>query len=183
MTKKRNNSRISTFGAKRGRLACLFKLGSPDRAGSQDPELCTDIAEILASYLASPLPLDATWRKRLPTGLADLCHTSTMLSGGTIRSLLQDPQTDIVLIQSLKRYTKDLSQKTKNKADHDAITTLYFAAIAHALIHHGILITKYSYSELAERFHSLSESDWVTVELAELFRQSGIICRQHQESL
>ena len=176
MARSNNNKRFTTFGARRDKLAGLLKLGSFKEDPSQARCHNKRIGECLHDYLQNPLPLDESWRDRLPAALVDLCPTTTMLSGGTIAALLQNPQTDHVLMETLKGYMKNLSQQAESRADHDAATILYFGAIAHALVYSGLCLSQYSFEELKERFQMLSESEWITAELRTLFERATREC-------
>ena len=63
-----------------------------------------------------------------------------------------------------------------SKAQGAAATTLYYGAIASALVHHRKKITQGSYQNLDESLALLGTKTWMVEELRELFSQARRIC-------
>ena len=59
-------------------------------------------------------------------------------------------------------------------------TTIYYAAIAAALVHHDERITKYSWETLAERFSLLAQRMWIDQDIRDLFARAAGLCREKE---
>ena len=81
-------------------------------------------------------------------------------------------------MEKLKEYSKSLSETAKTEVETDAALVLYYAAIAHGLIHHHIKISRFSYHSLIESFDSLTEKDWIDPECQTLFNKAIEHCKQ-----
>ncbi len=59
-------------------------------------------------------------------------------------------------------------------------TTVYYAAIAAALVHHGQRISQYSCGSLGQRFSLLAERTWIDADVRKLFAQAAGLCREKE---
>ena len=100
-----------------------------------------------------------------------------MLSGDRVGKLLQDSKTELALIRTIKDHGRRVSSNVRSEAEHQAGNTVYFAAIAHALVFHGIRITTLSYADLQKSFDSLTQQDWIPRWLIELFGRASTACK------
>jgi len=94
-----------------------------------------------------------------------------------IGKLLQDPKTDTAVIRMVKDYGRTLSTRAKSEAEHQAANTVYYAAIAHALVFHKLKITNFSYGDLQSSFSRLSQEKWITKGLVDLFAKASEHCK------
>ncbi len=138
----------TTFGLDPERVQRLFDIGRDVENVGGKLSRNQRKAEILRRRLSEALPLDESQIDMLPAILGQLCHTIGLLAGETILALLQNPSTDISIIERTKRYGKDLSARAESSAEHEVATTIYYAAIASALAYHDLKITKFSYKKL-----------------------------------
>ena len=168
----------TTFGIEPENLRSLFNIGKD--ASKEDVKKGDNQKknEILHSLLRQTLPLEKNQMDMLPAALGKLCHTIGLLAGETIFDLLQNPSTDISIIDRIKKYSKELSANTESKINHDAATAIYYAAIAHALVFHDQKITKFSYKKLETSFSRLVKEKWITRDLSVLFK---IACKYSKE--
>jgi hypothetical protein len=98
----------------------------------------------------------------------------------TIEELLLDRQTDLAVIRAVRDYAKAKAAGESSEASHAAMTTIYFAATASALVHHGERITTYPYDALATSFRRLLTKTWMPEALVDMLRKAAAICRQRQ---
>jgi len=168
----------TTSGVSPRRLARLLALGV--QHGSNNPGGGRTPAGVLQEILDTQLPLDST----LPNSLAAVLNWTSdeVLSAGgrTIRELLLDPETHLVVIKTLKDYGKGLVRRAGPNAKETAATVIYYAAIASALVFHGRRITQHSYRTLYEAYTELRRRSWVPSELKDLFEKARRICRERK---
>jgi len=91
--------------------------------------------------------------------------------------LVQNPQTDISAIQRIKNFAKESGAAATSKVEGDVLLVLYYAAIASALLLHGMKITKHSWADLAQFFRSLAKKEWVLPELKAFFLKAHEHCK------
>ena len=134
-------------------------------------------ADVLSDRLGDTLPLFYSTEQRPSSRLKRLGQTIAALAGEPIGKLLQDPKTDITITRMTKDYGRKLSTNATSEAEHHAANTIYYAAIAHALVRGGLKITKLSYEDLLESFCQLSKEDWIPKSLRDLFGEASEYCK------
>jgi hypothetical protein len=172
----------TTFGLSSKTLARLLRLGS--QAPQMEVELDDDQlkAEILHDRLAETLPLcdlqaDPTSRRQ-----TRMSGTIGVLGGESIGALLLAPRTDIDILKRIKDRGRKLSETAKSGPEHHVANTIYYAAIASALVHHGSRVTTHSYANLRKSFGRLAQEHWISQTLAELFGKAEQACRNQPQS-
>lgn len=133
--------------------------------------------DLLSDRLGDTLPLYYSTEQRPASKLRRLGQTIAALAGEPIGKLLQDPKTDVATIRMTKDYGRKLSANAKTEAEHHTANTIYYAAIAHALVRHDLKITKLSYEDLIESFCQLSKEDWIPKSLRDLFVEALEYCK------
>lgn len=134
----------TTSGLAPGQLARLLALGVDKLAASPAPP---DEADALRRLLASPADTTAT----------------------TAGHALEDPATEPALIERIKRQAKDQARTADRPAERAAATAVYYAAIAHALLHQGRRISRHSPETLNASFADLEGRPWMPPALRRLF--------------
>ena len=172
----------TAIGVKPEQLQRLFHIGRDTKKPEKKMSDKQKKAEMLRRWLSHTLPLDKSQADMLPDLLGQLCHTMGVLAGETIFSLLRSPSTDVVLIERIKQYGKELSSRAESKAEHEAATALYYAAIAHAMVFHDERITRFSYKKLQNSFSRLAKEKWISKELSVLFKIAGKYCKEKVKS-
>jgi hypothetical protein len=99
----------------------------------------------------------------------------------SLREALLDPECSMPLLQAIKDHSKRLSAMVTSGSETLVTTTIYYAAIAAALVHHGQRITKYSSENLAERFSLLAQRAWIDGDVRWLFAQAAEVCRKKEK--
>ena len=168
----------STYGLRLDQMADLFALGAddPDPAvgGGDD----TTLRELLHEQLTCTAPKGSLLLDTLAMMIAPLEGGAGALNDRTLSETLLSPQSDLSLIQAIKDCSKALSCTLDSQAETALARTVYFAAIASALLHHDTKITQSSYETLAESLTMLIEKQWMVPELIELFAQARQVCQR-----
>ena len=167
----------STYGMRLDQMKSLFFMGAEEPDRTEKEEDNERMASLLQEQLTRPLPrgsllLDALFMMLDRQG----CDTRP-LAGRSLAQVLLDPQSEIDLLESVKNCSKELSSALESEAESALATTLYFAALACALVYHHQKITEMSGEKLAESFASLTEKKWIAPDLVELFSRARRICQ------
>jgi hypothetical protein len=96
--------------------------------------------------------------------------------------VLLSPESDTHLLETLKERGKTLSAGSVSSYERATATTIYYAAIASALLHHGRKISRHSYDTLARSFFQLSAKRWMPSELKSLFDRAIETCGNRREA-
>jgi len=169
------NDHSTTFDLDKSKLSALLKIGLKARLA--DPGKGADKSDLWSERLGKLLPLESAELQMLPSILTDYCQRLGLLSQKTIGMLLQDPDTDLAIIKVIKKYAKRLSRKRQAKEPRMIASTLYYAAIAHALVHHHKRITVLDYQSLTRTFQRIRKFDWLPRPYIQLFTQAQKQCR------
>jgi len=166
----------STFGLRLDQMASLFSMsvGEPDPSDEEGER--EQMAALLQEQLASALVKRSLLFDTLVMMLDQQGHDTRFLAGTSLGEVLLSPQSDVALLQGIKNCGKKLSERLDSQAESALATTLYFAALASALVHHDRKITQHSYEKLDESFALLIEKRWMDQGLAELFSRARRIC-------
>ena len=172
LSRRHERGRLVTSTATNGvdpkRLAPLLSLGIERQSE----------AELLQDRLGSPLPLDSDQAGPLSTMTRDLCESLASVAGRTLGQVLLDRNTDITVIEAIKAYAKRLAHRREPKTEQSVAVTVYFAAIANALLFHDKKLTKHSYGSLALYLTILIDKEWMLPSLGDLLVQAREICRE-----
>lgn len=169
----------STAGLGADQLARLMRIGEDaDRSrGQVDPGQLT--AELLSEHLAGTLPLGSTTIDALPLVLGQVCPELARMHGRRLGEVLLDATTDLAVIEEIKDYGRRLADREsarRNRGpEHAAAVSIYYAAIAAALVSHGQKITSFSFKKLAEAMEELAVKPWMTSEWRDFLRRAGNI--------
>jgi len=164
----------STFGLGSDRLAQLFGIGGDEPPAQSSASESDKKAELLHDILAEAVPLFDSIQDKPD----DFKQTIDALSGESVGKLLLDPETNIALIRKIKDYARRLSGRAESQARRYVSNTIYYGAIANALVFHEVLITKFSKAELAESFQKLTNQQWIPEYLGCLFEEGLRRCQK-----
>ena len=171
----------TTHGLGPQQLARLLAIGLRAHHSQGNPGNSQTPADVLQNILDRELPLDPASPNSLPTVLNWTSDEVLSAAGRTIRDLLLNPQTHLVVVRTLKDYGKGLVRRAGSGAKETAATVIYYAAIASALVFHGRKITRHSYGTLYEAYTELGKKTWIPSELKDLFGRAHAICRQRKQ--
>jgi len=158
----------------------LLKLGLSDSEVTphQDPE--NKRKELLSDMLHSKLPADKMLMKELPILVKSLSDELEAISGFSVRDCLFNPETKAGVLRHVKDYARDSGHSAYDKAQGEVAKVIYFAAIAAALLFHGVKISGHSYQDLKSSFGLCSQQNWIPNDLKEFFIEAKDICKRKQ---
>ncbi len=146
---------------------------------SLDADLDTDkgspaevASQLLDAHLAGTLPLDTSVVDELPVLLGKLTGGATPSLG----EVLMDANAPLDTIRKIRKHAKAMATRQSSEAQQAVATTIYFAAIANALVFHDRKLTTYSYAALETSLRDLIEKPWMTTDLITLFEQAHKVC-------
>jgi hypothetical protein len=97
--------------------------------------------------------------------LAEVCRQS-------LCEVLMNPATTVGTLNAIKESAK----KSASLGERQIAVTIYFAAIASALVFHDQKISTSCYASLQRSFCELAEKPWMPLEFASLFVRASTIC-------
>ena len=106
------------------------------------------------------------------TILDDLKRQMQVYAGCSIGEILADPNSNLILIKEIKEHHKLKANAASSKAEQHIATAVYFAAIAHAILHHGAQISEHSPEYLTNSLISLEKKKWITPDIRSLYDQA-----------
>ena len=136
-------------------------------------------AELLQDFLAENLPVESP-KSNLSEQLTTLCKISGIASEESVRDLLTYPKTDVRLLRMIRDNYKKKSKCTDPEVEQVA-TTIYYAAIAYALVVHNIKITKFSLKNLQNAFSLLINTKWIPPVLSSIFVKACDYCQSNSD--
>lgn len=174
----KKESPTSGFGP--DKLYHLLRICSQSDPAEEKIDADQKKAELLQDFLAEALPVE------LPAGhlskeLTTLCQISGIASEESVRDMLRNPKTDVNLLRRIRDCFKKRTKNTDLETEQ-AATTVYYAAIAYALVVHNLKITKFSYEDLFNAFSLLVDTKWIPQALSGLFEKACEYCRNKTEA-
>ena len=166
------------FGLSPEKLAKVFKIGSSKGQTADRVNKERSKSELLNDWLSAPLPLDQAVAESLPMLFGRMYQELRPFAGESIGDMLLKPKATISMVQRVKDYSKKLVTSAKSEAEHDVAATVYYVAIASALVFHGKRITRFSYEDLKDSFTTLSKNSWLTAEVAHLLQKACELCQR-----
>jgi hypothetical protein len=174
---------LTASGLSPDKLAQLWNIGSEtDRA---EPEVDQDSkkTELLRDLLAGTLPAQLDKGKARSTEKTHLQSVVSSIADKPIERLIQNSGTDVALLRRVKDHGKRLSDNAESKAQYHVANTVYYAAIASALVFHDKRITKFSYKDLGKYFRRLDKEKWIPEALRGLLSRAAEYCQMRQSRL
>jgi len=167
----------STFGLRLDQLADLFAVAAEDQAPTEADRADEPLAEMLRRQLTQVMPGNSLLFPAASGVSANQRYDVTSLAGRSLLQVLFSPESSISQLQVVKEASKRLTTTSVSEAERAVATTIYHAAIARCLVHHGKKITQHSYNKLDESFALLIEKKWMASELVKLFSDARRICK------
>ncbi len=169
----------TTFGLNADKIVRFLKMGMEDELAKPECENDTNLsrANLLRDLLKDVLPAEAEAIKGTSVLLRYFYREFLPLAGYSLGDLLNCPATDISVIKQIKNHAKELSAKGDSEIACETATTLYYGAIASALLFHNRKITQYSFGELNQSFSTISEQEWMSPIISQLIVRARQLCR------
>jgi hypothetical protein len=172
--------KTSTFGLRLDQMQNLFSLGRSDPDPADEEGDNEKMAGLLREQLACALPECSLLFDALVMMMEQQGYDTQPLAGRPLRQVLSGPGSDIGLLRALKECSKTLSCTLDSEVEMALATTIYYAALAAALVHHHEKITQSSYEKLDESFALLIGKKWMVEELVGLFSHAQRICQSRR---
>ncbi|MHC4439717.1 MAG: hypothetical protein ACYS3S_20355 [Planctomycetota bacterium] len=173
------HDKSSTFGLNRKKLSHLWRIGKDIPQQEEGFEEEQRKSDLLQAQLSESLPLEVGMQHLLPDILSAVCRKFKPFIGCSIKDLLLDPETDLLIIKTIKDLHKKRAESAPSGLQQDVTTAVYYAAIASALVYHDIKITKFSYKVLGSTLTEMSQNKWLTTDLKILFGRAHELCSKH----
>jgi hypothetical protein len=170
--------RKSTYGLKPTQLARLLHVSATAAESTDMMSEDQTRSDLLGEYLSRRLSNDLPLREALLAASGQSESQVQSLLDRSLQDALLAPDVDKILLRVIKEHGKKLSSKIASGPENLIGITIYHAAIASALVHHGQRITQYSYETLEKHFTSLAGQKWMVCELRALFMQAAKSCEQ-----
>ena len=169
------NAKKTTFGIDPQRMADMLDMGT----GGDSTDLTPDEAreELLGRRLRGSLPPTQTQAHDLAVIVGEL-RERLPLQGRALGEVILDEETELEILVEIKEYGKALSTATESEVDRDIGLTIYYAAIASAILFGDQRISSYSFGALVEAFAALVDKRWMNPKLARHFAKAGKACRK-----
>jgi hypothetical protein len=169
------NAKKSTFGTDPQRMADMLGEGSGADPGDLTPDEARE--DQLSKRLVRSLPLTETQANDL-AAIAGEFRQRLPLQGRALLEVILDEETELEVFVKIKEYGKALSTATESEVDRDVGLTIYYAAIASAILYSDQAITSYSFGAIADAFGTLIDKPWMYPKLAWHFAKAGNVCRK-----
>jgi hypothetical protein len=163
----------TTFGSSPKGMAALMRIAI---GGDSKDGACQSPGEVLRVRLDGTLPLDAAVVEALPAILGRLSKQLIPLAGRPLGEVLLDQNIDLNAIKTIKDYGKRLTNRHDSDADDAAGVTIYYAAIASALLFHNEKITQHTWAHLDRSFDLLLNKPWMPPEFLRHFAKARKHC-------
>jgi hypothetical protein len=170
------DARKTSYGSDAHGLAEMIGLGA---GGDCDEDMTpTEVREErLGRALRATQPPTPAQARELSL-LAGRLRDAMPLAGRPVGDVLLDPQAELTVLTEIKEHGKADAAAADSEIDRDVGLTVYFAAIAGAILFHGERITSYSYAALADAFSRLVNKRWMHPELARHFAKARRRCKR-----
>ncbi|KPK75658.1 MAG: hypothetical protein AMJ79_10395 [Phycisphaerae bacterium SM23_30] len=165
----------STFGLRLEQLANLMAVGLEQIETDYEDNKDQTAAGLLRICLERCLSDDSALLDYIQVDMERLGRVIGSLPGKSLGELLQNSDTDIGLLQSIKTYYKKLSYSAASETESAIAITIYYAALAGSLVYHKKNISQTSVDMLEQYFALLAEKEWMVPELKKLFTQARTI--------
>jgi hypothetical protein len=173
----------TTLGLSPDQLAGLWNIGSNAEETETPGDSDSKKTELLRDLLSGTLKTHTPKAKSRPKKQAHQKSFSNFLTEASIEELLQNPRTDITVLRQIKEHGKRLSEGAQSRTEYQVANTIYYAAIASALVFHRLRITTFSFEDLQQSFLHLNEESWIPASLRSLFEKAYEYCLMRKETL
>ena len=148
--------KASIHTLKPSQLVDLLSIGA-EADLSESGELISDeqIRDCFASLMQRQIPNDANLVDSILIFLREDDRFGRQVRGRSLSEVLLDAATGLDLLTAIKDYSKKIYQATVSKGEHSIAAAIYYAAIAAALVHHGVKISNHSRQTLKTAFEDL----------------------------
>ena len=135
-------------------------------------------ARLLQEHLGRRLSDAPSFAETLSAGMNRPIAEIQALLDRSVKETLLDSRCDLAVLKAVKDYSKKLSAMVASGPQTLITATIYYAAVASAMLYHSQQISQYTQENLAERFLALTQRSWIDRDLLDLFARAAVTCRQ-----
>jgi len=171
------NREPTTYGLSRKKVVSILQIGSEKEEADQGHSAQENTAELLRDRLAQPF-LSGHNSNSCVSDLSSIpCQAAALIRIDMIGDRLWNAGTTISMLKKLKELGKSLFSEGKSTPQRDVGLTIYYGAIANALVSRDVRITRLPYPELLRSFVALADNEWMHPQLQALFRRAIDYCK------
>ncbi|MFC1783389.1 hypothetical protein ACFL02_07360 [Planctomycetota bacterium] len=170
----------TTFGLRLEQLASLMALGLEGIDTDNENNNDQTVARLLRICLDRCLSDDSALLDSIQVDMERLGRDIGSLPDRSLGEVLQNSDTDIDLLQSIKTYYKKLNYSATTETEKALAITIYHAALAGSMVFYKKNISQLSINMLEQSFTLLAEKKWMASDLKKLFLQARTICLDKQ---
>jgi hypothetical protein len=170
----------TTFGLSRAKIARLMRIGVEKDQAEHVCPVPEDTGELLHDQLAQPLALDRDSNRGVPTSSKMPRQLTVPEPTSTIGNVLRNRTTTVSVLERLKELGRRLFSEGRTAPQRDVGLTIYYGAIASAMVFHNVRITRLSYQELQQPFAALADKTWMPPKFQAIFREACRVCESPQ---
>ena len=156
-------------------MADMLGMGAGANSGDLTPNEARE--ELLGKRLGGSLPLTQKQANDLAVFVGEL-REQLPLQGRALGEVILDEETELDILVEIKEYGKLLSTATESDVERDVGLTIYYGAIASAILFCNQTITSHSAGALADSFGTLVDKQWMNPKLARHFSKARKACRK-----
>ena len=168
----------STFGSRTDRLARLLAVASQSGGQLEQPLDVPAWRRFLQERLSSPLALKSDVVDSVTALLGRPCRELLPLAKRPLGEIVTDAGTSPGVLEVLRDYGKALALRWEEGPEHAVATTIYYAAIAAALIFHRQKIASRPFADLEQTMGLLANTPWMTPSMVVLFSEARRSCQE-----
>jgi len=172
----------STYGLSPDKLTRILSLCAADAIPPDGYCDDTAVAVNVNRVLSNPIAEQTVLFPALQQVLSEADMHAGGYAGRSACDLLADRQTPLSLLDAFKLIGKRISYTGICETESAVGVTLYYGAIAAAMLHHHAKITRSGYDKLAEAFDTLTAKTWMMPSLKMLFSQAAAYCQTLKET-
>lgn len=175
---RQETAKKSTFGLTPAQLGRLLAVSAwtADSADAMMEDQAN--ARLLQEYLNRRLADEPLFVEEWRSGTSQPATGVQPLLNRSVKETLLDPHCDLAVLKAIKDHSKRLSAMVASGSQTLIAATIYYGAVASAMVYHDQRISQYTYENLGARFLALTQRSWVDRELQELFTLAAAACRR-----
>lgn len=164
----------SFYGKKRGNILRFINECVSDQIDTSNTDSDTAMALLMEYYLEAAIVAQRSVADGLTSVLRHVYREVSSQAGRSVKNDLLDPGTSIEVLKEIKDYHQRIARAGagRSEAERRVATTVYFSAIASALVFHRQKMTSYSLEKLRQALHKLLDQVWIDPEIKDLLERA-----------
>jgi hypothetical protein len=177
-----NEKKDSTYGLSPEKLTRILSLCAADAIPPDGYCDDTAIAAGVNRVLSDPIADQSVLCRAIQQAAEAADVRAADFAARSACDLLADGRTPLSLLNAFKLIGKQISYTKTCETESAVGVTLYYGAIAAAVLHHHTKITRSGYDKLADAFDALTAKKWMAPDLKDLFAEASGHCHTVRET-